>query len=545
MSYRFQMRFAGLCAFVPEKDLGDRVNRVDVLVVNPDGGPEGLLSRKLRRHTPMMRFDLTNLPGMNGSAGNLKLAKGTLELDSMDLTLHLRPQGAKDDSHDVPLRRGVQIAVKTRRDSAKPLQDTEEVKDFTWIACIEDVLPGAEVNRDLLRDFSKEVVPENILAARIRLHEGTLRTDRVADYRGDFVVFQFVPSSAVRQALGYWAALDVDVPDGLDIVIRLQPFGRSEVEELVLRPNGEQEVLVDISNLCCGNYIELQEDDGEVPDADVDFEAYYLLCKDPRALKERCGKFPIPIPIEYNSRPNEGLLSTSEGGGTGVDCKMAFFSSLYRESKGEVPLARQPIPTMHPEPLRSQVSLGMPHSSPEMVLPRAFQRTESLDVVRATTSQAGTRLNVPIQKQFRSQICWAAVAASIDDHYRNDPVNQCVLVEDHLGISGCCPECERSDCNGPRPTAEALERLGRLQKQQEGAPEFRTIQHEISQNRPIVAGIGLNSSDHVVVIDGWDLVENKEHLWITDPKNRSLRRWRYEEFKDNPGFRWQRTYFTK
>jgi papain like cysteine protease AvrRpt2 len=147
-------------------------------------------------------------------------------------------------------------------------------------------------------------------------------------------------------------------------------------------------------------------------------------------------------------------------------------------------------------------------------------------------ARRGLRLDVPVQKQLRNRLCWAAVAASIDGYYRDDPVDQRTLVWG-------------SEHNEPRSAADALDRLGRLQRAQEGAAAFNVIQHEISQKRPIVAGIGLSGSRHVVVIVGWDIIEGREHIRVADPKNSSVRLWDYSEFRKNRRFQWHRTYFTK
>ncbi|HYN23115.1 MAG TPA: hypothetical protein VE078_19305, partial [Thermoanaerobaculia bacterium] len=286
MPYQLQMRFAGLCAFVPEKAPGVDDNQVHVLLVNPNGSDaKRLLSRTLRKHSPLLRFPLKNLAGVNGAAGDLEELVGTRELDSLDVTLHLRTRGTKKDE---PLAGGVQIYSDTGAQAIKPLEHTVQERDFTWLPCMDEVLPGAEVDQAFLGDFS-EAGPRDSLKARVKLDGGTLRTDAISMHQEDFVVFQFIPSpiegTFVRQAMAHWAALDVDVDDDIDVVIRTRPFGsESKPEELVLRPNGEKSVVVDISNLCCGHYIE--DDEEEVtevsaPEAEVDFEAYFLLCADP------------------------------------------------------------------------------------------------------------------------------------------------------------------------------------------------------------------------------------------------------------------------
>ena len=541
MSYQFQMRFAGLCAFVPEKDLGFEDNHVKVLLVDPGAGPKGLLSRELRPHSRILRFPIANLAGVNGSGGTMKDLKGTRELDEVDLTLHLRPQGAQDGNNDVALDGGVQIVSNTGGQAIKPLVYTVEETNFSWIPCMDEILPEAVVNPDYLGDFS-QVGPEKILGARIRLDQGTLRTDAVSTHQEDFVVFQFVPTpydgTLVRQAMAHWAALDVDIDDGFDVVIRAQPFGPNgptAVEELVLSPIGQETVVVDVSNLCCGHYIdEDAEDGGTAPEAEVDFEAYYLLCREPQALKEKYGQLPIPVPVHYNGKAN-GSVDTVSGGGTGNDCQMARFSTLYKPISAAISAATEPpiqtaaFPDVFLPPAAQTANQKAPADQSKAPVPQS-QGTALL--VPQTQPRAGSRLDVPLQKQRKNRLCWAAVAASLDGYYRKGTVDQGTLVG-------------KPESNEPRSMAATLDRLGRLQRTQEGAVAFNVIQHEIAKKRPIVAGIGLSRSHHAVVIVGWDVIDGREHIRVADPKNGSVRLWDYQEFRKNRRFRWHRTYFTQ
>jgi papain like cysteine protease AvrRpt2 len=154
------------------------------------------------------------------------------------------------------------------------------------------------------------------------------------------------------------------------------------------------------------------------------------------------------------------------------------------------------------------------------------------EVSAGVPGPAGSRLDFSLQKQANTRLCWAAVAASIDGYYRHEPVDQRTLAG-------------QSERNEPRSTAAALDRLGRLRRAQEGPAAFDVIQREIAQRRPIVAGIGLTGSHHAVVIVGWGFIGDREHIRVSDPKTGAVRLWDYNQFKENPCFRWQRTYFTK
>lgn len=534
MTYLFRMRFAGLCAFVPEKDLGFEDNHVKVLLVDPGAAPKGLLSRELRPHSRILRFPVANLAGVNGSGGNMKDLKGTRELDGVDLTLCLRDRDTKEYRS---LNGGLQIVSNTGGQAIKPQIFTLEETNFAWIPCMDDILPVAEVNPDFLGDFS-QVGPEKILGARIRLDKGTLRTDAVSTHLEDFVVFQFVPTpyhgTLVRQAMAHWAALDVDVDVGFDVVIRLQPFGPNgpnAVEELVLSSKSQEAVVVDISNLCCGHYIDDDAEDGSTaPEAEVDFEAYYLLCREPLALKEKYGQFPIPVPVHFNSKPDTGV-DMVEGGGTGNDCQMARFSTLYKSMASTATAPEPPLPAAaFPEIFRPQAAQTTSQNAPTAQSAKALVSPNTL--LPKAQPQAGSRLDVPLQKQIKNRLCWAAVAASLAGFYHVGPVDQSTLVGEPGG-------------NEPRSMAVTLDRLKRLQRAQEGAATFNVIQREISRERPIVAGIGLSRSHHAVIIVGWDIINGREHIRVADPKDGSERLWDYNEFRKNRRFRWHRTYFTQ
>ena len=153
------------------------------------------------------------------------------------------------------------------------------------------------------------------------------------------------------------------------------------------------------------------------------------------------------------------------GGGTGIDCPMARFSTLY---KSMASLAAAPEPPLHPTTV-PDVFLP-PGAQKISQKPPAAQSAKPL-VSPSTPSpktqpQAGSRLDVPLQKQRKNRLCWAAVAASLDDYYGEGPVKQSMLVGEPGG-------------NQSRSMTVTLDRLKRLQRVQEGAATFNDIQREI------------------------------------------------------------------
>jgi hypothetical protein len=176
--------------------------------------------------------------------------------------------------------------------------------------------------------------------ARIKLDKGTLRTAALGVYRRKTVTAQFVPPPKERpgrkQALPRQVALEVlAIPDDVEVQVRAKRFaGEPKERVLRLRPipdvkrPGKKLVEVEVRNLCCESII-ADKDVEDFPEADLDFEYFYLVAKNYETLKKDYVRFPVPVPVEFNNDSHSG-----QSGGDTIKCSVARFSAP--------PAAREP-----------------------------------------------------------------------------------------------------------------------------------------------------------------------------------------------------------
>jgi hypothetical protein len=140
---------------------------------------------------------------------------------------------------------------------------------------------------------------------------------------------------------------------------------------------------------------------------------------------------------------------------------------------------------------------------------------------------AQRRLNFKIQHQQQSEWCWAAVAASVQQFFVQDPnptrrMTQCAVANMVLpGNPKCCDGPE--DCNKPAKLEDALTKIHKWRNTLEVALTFEEVQREIDRGRPVCAQITWNSGGgHFVVVGGYRvLASGAQQLYIADPLNPS------------------------
>ncbi|HEV2199130.1 MAG TPA: papain-like cysteine protease family protein [Bryobacteraceae bacterium] len=167
-----------------------------------------------------------------------------------------------------------------------------------------------------------------------------------------------------------------------------------------------------------------------------------------------------------------------------------------------------------------------------------------------------------MQAQLHSDWCWAAVAASVSQHFNADSSwCQCKLAsimaritakKEKLGAQACCsrPMNKRlaAVCNQAWYLDRALRIVGRSAgRPTKGPLTFRRIQKEILAGRPVCVRIqwGRATSGHFVLISGCrESTRGGQWLYVEDSFYGNST-WRYHEFRSNyqyAGGRWTNTY---
>lgn len=160
-----------------------------------------------------------------------------------------------------------------------------------------------------------------------------------------------------------------------------------------------------------------------------------------------------------------------------------------------------------------------------------------------------------LQRQLRSDWCWAAITASVSRHYDPDsPWCQCKLATRMTKSSGtdCCAHRYTKDialiCNKAQYLEKALRIVGRLAAPPTAGPlPFAKIQKEILAGRPVCARIGWpgTTTGHFTLIYGCRKSRSgSQWLYVEDPLYGSST-WLYSEFCRNYQYaegRWSHTY---
>jgi hypothetical protein len=332
---KLRVEFNGLCAFVPRS--GDQKPPMDVLLVNASHSHAKKLSRIPAPHFPLLKFNLSSLRDFPASDGD---AEGMWALEDEDIFFKIKTGSRKSATEDSP-RGGVEI-VDSSLQSEAPSSPAEE-KDFKWVPQLAKILPGEE-------DIHPSCMASNpssgsLVISRFHLTGGTISTKKVGEFFKVPVVAQFVPGppgGLVRQAIAHSVLYEVELPKSATVVIQSQNFGdQRNKRSLTLVPqddgtgSGQKVIDVEVTNLCCGFYLEKTADGSKPPEPDDDFECFYILCKnfpDTRPKKDvpfsgKYTRLPVPSPAEY---PMEvpPLSSDVSGGVDPIRCTMVRFNKF-------------------------------------------------------------------------------------------------------------------------------------------------------------------------------------------------------------------------
>lgn len=192
--------------------------------------------------------------------------------------------------------------------------------DLSWVPSLKEMHPKAgSFDGSLLTDwFGELVAPSSKLAATVLLDRGRLGSRRRLREDGGVSLYEFrhskdhepVLEEARPMADGFRLSLDVE-DDTAALV-----FGNSDGDEneLVLYPNGQAEVTVDLHNEELEDVLGFDTDPIAPNLGDIDFAVFYSLCADWPELKS--GELPIPF------RRSTG------GGGKNRPCRSPKFAEV-------------------------------------------------------------------------------------------------------------------------------------------------------------------------------------------------------------------------
>jgi Papain-like cysteine protease AvrRpt2 len=156
-------------------------------------------------------------------------------------------------------------------------------------------------------------------------------------------------------------------------------------------------------------------------------------------------------------------------------------------------------------------------------IPIQLDRDDDPTVVAPIAKRASqwARLTFEMQHQCRSEWCWAATSVSVSRYY--DPESdwtQCAMVDAEKGLTGCCNDATRDDCNEANVLDGPLSRAEVFDHKQRGSVSSDSVRGEIDSGRPLALRIGWagGHTGHFVVIDGYRS-DGVEWVAVDDPLN--------------------------
>lgn len=144
----------------------------------------------------------------------------------------------------------------------------------------------------------------------------------------------------------------------------------------------------------------------------------------------------------------------------------------------------------------------------------------------STTARA---LSLKVQRQEKSEWCWAAVSASVDRFFRPDSAHtQCDIAGSALNLKCCngARPAQSDSCNQPHPLHPVLGRFHLLAADPIVKPlAFDRVRTEIDAGRPVCVLIKwldnqgqLTDRGHFVALNGYRVTPaQKQFISITDP----------------------------
>ena len=316
MAYQLRLMLEGLCAFLPSGKIGeDQIDWVSALMVHT-GQATG---SALRRHHPLIQFDLRDLAGQDTAILEDIVVRWPLNEEDIFLEFE-NPPAAK-----------FEIAAGLREPGQeRPREENSpDADDFTWVPSLQEAFPPDEVERMTgqridVGDVADSCLTEHPPFVILRLHanRGRLATDRLVKVHDRISVSQFLPSEAsqpLRQALASRVVLVVDDVEG-KVILRMRRFRSGEWRKIELGGDGRTEPLrVHVTHLCDDMPSE------EELLRDHDFEMHYRFSLPPEVADTK--GLPAPATVRYHV-PLSGEDRDPGGGGDFRRCGEAQLNPL-------------------------------------------------------------------------------------------------------------------------------------------------------------------------------------------------------------------------
>jgi hypothetical protein len=127
------------------------------------------------------------------------------------------------------------------------------------------------------------------------------------------------------------------------------------------------------------------------------------------------------------------------------------------------------------------------------------------------------RLNFAMQRQQKTNWCWAAVAVSVSKFFKtNTKWIQCRLVNAELGRNDCCGQGEKENCNRVYYLDRALSKTDNLDSWSSGAGNLGHVMQAVEAGRPLCARVKWSDGGgHFLAIDGYN--RDLDMIAVDDP----------------------------
>jgi hypothetical protein len=133
-------------------------------------------------------------------------------------------------------------------------------------------------------------------------------------------------------------------------------------------------------------------------------------------------------------------------------------------------------------------------------------------------------IDFALERQIGRNLCWAAVAKGIVDHYGGPRLRQCQYATTFLGQRKTC--CRKSVpelcCDREHDVDSVLARYGNYALPFHRPIRLETIRRELERDRPVVALVRFPTSNHAVVVTAVDVPHGR--VGVCDPSTGSWRR---------------------
>lgn len=131
-------------------------------------------------------------------------------------------------------------------------------------------------------------------------------------------------------------------------------------------------------------------------------------------------------------------------------------------------------------------------------------------------------LDIKGEAQSQSQWCWAAVSATVINHYNYYKINPCQIASEAFKTNCCLNEKECNNQNSLLFISEIIEKYSAATTIVHGIVSASEIKNEIDKNNPMILRIESKFSGHFIVIGGYSINRDKDgndelFLMIQDP----------------------------